>query len=85
MAVGKTKKEITQEVKLVYCKNCAWFKRSWIPPFTEKYIHPKNWISTWLEKIRRHPWEINRCNDCKWFEEKYRCSQSLSELRSKPD
>jgi len=63
----------------VYCKNCIWFNRSWCPPFVEKCKHPNNWIDTWLEKVRRPPWEINKINNCKWFE------RSPYKPESKPD
>ena len=75
--------EFTKHVnpEIVYCKNCVWLRRSWIPPFLNKCIHPRNWKDTWLKKERGHPWDINKNNRCVWFEG---CSQSLNELRSKP-
>jgi len=63
-------KEKTILAEKVYCKKCTWFRRSWIPPFSEKCLHLENWVDTWLERIRRRPWDINKNNDCKWFNRK---------------
>jgi len=65
--------------KRVYCENCIWLRRQWLPPFTEKCVHSNNWIDTWQKKIRGLPWEINKINNCKWFE------RSPYKPESKPD
>jgi len=64
---NKEKEKTAQLAKKVYCKNCIWFRGSWWPPFLEKCLYLENWVDTWKEKIRGLPWDINKNNDCKWF------------------
>lgn len=69
------------EDKKVYCKDCIYFGPGCYEgiQYESTCKSPKNdgsqignWITTWYEKklINNRPCDINRSNDCKWFEEK---------------
>jgi len=53
----------------VYCDECKYFKYQ---IYTCECEHPENWVSTWKSRkaFRDPPKEINRDNNCPWYESK---------------
>jgi len=63
--------------KKVYCSNCKYLR--WSVIYDYDCVHPdnkeKHSVDLWLHKkvnytSLSHPKDINKNNDCKWFEEK---------------
>jgi hypothetical protein len=50
----------------VFCKNCKWIT---VDSFSSYCTCPKNVFDNWYESgmMRKHPRELNKNNDCKWF------------------
>lgn len=65
---------MSNKKKSIFCKNCKWYRNSWFWNYPFKCIVPKNKIIIREYdreyETREDPWELNKNNDCKLFEEK---------------